>query len=72
MFTHNIELLETGRYRLAGCLVALSIAQKGPGPHFLNGSLYDIMTGKLHGTCMSQFDINVLPQDAKDLMEEVS
>lgn len=40
-FAHNIEALETGKYRMAGQLIALSLVQGGPGIHCFNTQLYD-------------------------------
>ncbi|XP_052819680.1 G2/M phase-specific E3 ubiquitin-protein ligase-like [Mya arenaria] len=44
-FSHDVTSLDEGKYRLAGRLVALSLAQDGPGLHSLSTTLYDLMTG---------------------------
>ncbi|WAR27490.1 G2E3-like protein, partial [Mya arenaria] len=42
--SHDVTSLDEGKYRLAGRLVALSLAQDGPGLHSLSTTLYDLMT----------------------------
>ena len=44
-FSHSLTLLDESKYRLAGRLVALSLAQDGPGLHGLHPATYDLMTG---------------------------
>ncbi|WAR16807.1 hypothetical protein MAR_031401, partial [Mya arenaria] len=44
-FSHDVTSLDEGKYRLAGRLVTLSLAQDGPGLHSLSTTLYDLMTG---------------------------
>ena len=45
---HDLTLLEKGHYGLIGRLVALYLAQDGPGLHFLSLDLYDLMVGQTH------------------------
>lgn len=59
-------------YRIAGKLVAMSLAQDGPAIGFLNKELYLLMTG-LDPTCnLQDFDLSVLPDgDVQHTIEEV-
>ena len=69
LFNHNIDLLEKNHYCLAGQLVALSIAQDGPGPFFFNEHLFDLMVGV---ECdLSTFQIYILHTDSQDILQHV-
>ena len=69
-FRHDVDLLEKGHYRLGGQLVAVSFAQDGPGPHFFNESLYELMTKR--EADLSVFDTETLPTDVKDVIKQVN
>ena len=45
IFTHKLDLLKKGHYRLIGRLVALSLIHDGPGLHFFSGELFSMMVG---------------------------
>ncbi|PIK49809.1 G2/M phase-specific E3 ubiquitin-protein ligase [Apostichopus japonicus] len=45
-FSHDISLLEKGKYKLAGSFVAWSILHGGPGFSRLHPTLYDMMVGR--------------------------
>lgn len=45
-FSHDLDLLEKQHYKVVGRLVGLSLAQEGPGIHFLSHKLFDLMVGK--------------------------
>ena len=69
IFQHDIDLLEKRQYRLAGQIVALSIAHDGPGPHFCNEKLYDLMVGD--ESELATFDLNTLSFDSTEILQEV-
>jgi hypothetical protein len=46
VFTHNLDLLEKRDYQMIGRIVALALLQDGPGLHFLNEIMYDLMVGE--------------------------
>ncbi|PIK43236.1 putative G2/M phase-specific E3 ubiquitin-protein ligase-like isoform X1 [Apostichopus japonicus] len=45
-FSHDISLLEKGKYKLVGSFVAWSILHGGPGFSRLHPTLYDMMVGR--------------------------
>ncbi|XP_052233350.1 uncharacterized protein LOC127846219 [Dreissena polymorpha] len=46
VFRHDLQLVEKGQYRIVGRLLAMSLAQDGPGFHCLNKQLFAMMTGR--------------------------
>ncbi|XP_052233349.1 uncharacterized protein LOC127846217 [Dreissena polymorpha] len=46
VFRHDLQLVEKGQYRIVGRLLAMSLAQDGPGFHWLNKQLFAMMTGR--------------------------
>lgn len=67
IFSHNISLLEKGQYRLIGRLVALSLAQDGPGLHFILDDLYDMFVGQ-----KPQLMKVELPEDTDFMIQQVN
>lgn len=43
-FSYNVELLNSGKYRLSGQLVALSLKFDGPGMQCLHEAVYKMLT----------------------------
>ncbi|KAK3090577.1 hypothetical protein FSP39_012823 [Pinctada imbricata] len=72
IFSHNIKLLEENKYCIAGRLVALSFAQEGPGPHFFNGTLYDLMTEtkQEQGASIEKIQ-DVLPFNVQEILKQL-
>lgn len=68
VFSHNIDLLEQGHFRLAGRLVAASLSQDGPGPRFFNKTWFQIATTQWDGELQG----NVLPGAMGEIYKEVS
>lgn len=66
---HDVDLLEKGRYRLAGQLIALSFIHDGTSPHFLDQTVYDLMLGK--EADMQKFNTNSLPMEVQDILKQV-
>ncbi|XP_071821218.1 uncharacterized protein [Apostichopus japonicus] len=46
-FSHDIDLLEMGKYKLAGQFIAWSVLHGGPGFPMLHPGLYNLMVGKV-------------------------
>ncbi|MES9884803.1 MAG: hypothetical protein ABW185_28485 [Sedimenticola sp.] len=68
-FNHDVDLLEKGRFRLAGRLIALSFIHDGPSPHFIDPALYDLMvTGEAD---LTSFNEKTLPTDVQDILKQV-
>ncbi|MES9906677.1 MAG: hypothetical protein ABW168_28855 [Sedimenticola sp.] len=69
-FSHDLSKLEEGQYKLAGQLVAMSIAQDGHGLHILNECLFNLMVGS--PTDLQRFDLDLLPDyQSSDILKEV-
>ena len=68
IFTHTLTLSENGHYRLVGRLVAMSLAQDGPGLHCLSSDLYDLMVGRR--TELREVE-NILPEHTNLMIQQV-
>ena len=73
IFSHSIKLVEEEKYKLAGRLVALSMAHEGPAPHFFNTLLFELMVGSCPEGSLTETDqITVLPANVQDVVKQVS